>query len=134
MKEAKSNFDWTMLHQVAFKDIKELVVSSACLTAIDHSNPGNNKIFVTCNASDWHTGACLSFGKTWETACPVAYDSMQLNSAKWNYPIHEKELLAIICALKKWCSDLLGSEFVVYTDHRTLENFDTQRDLSKCQL
>ena len=59
---------------------------------------------------------------------------MQLNSAKWNYPIHKKELLAIIRALKKWHSDLLGLEFVVYTDHRTLENFDTQRDLSKHQL
>ena len=31
-------------------------------------------------------------------------------------------------------SDLLGSEFIVYTDHRTLENFDTHRDLSKRQL
>ena len=59
---------------------------------------------------------------------------MELNSAKQNYPIQEKELLAIIRALKKWRSDLLGSEFVVYTDHKTLENFNTQRDLSKRQL
>ena len=133
-KEAKSNFDWTALHQAAFEDIKKLVVGSTCLTVIDHSNPGNNKIFITCDASDWRTGACLSFGETWETARPVAYDSMQLNSAERNYPIHEKELLAIIRALKKWRSDLLGSEFIVYTDHRTLENFDTQRDLSRRQL
>ena len=133
-KEAKSNFDWTVLHQAAFEDIKKLVVSLTCLTVIDHSNPGNNKIFVTCDASDWRTGACLSFGETWETTRPVAYDSMQLNSTEWNYPIHKKELLAIIHALKKWRSDLLGLEFIVYTDHRTLENFNTQRDLSKCQL
>ena len=133
-KEAKSNFDWTVLHQVAFEDIKKLVVGSTCLTVIDHSNPGNNKIFVTWDASNWRTSACLSFGKTWETTRPVAYDSMQLNSAERNYPIHEKELLAIIHALKKWRSDLLGSEFVVYTDHRKLENFDTQRDLSRRQL
>ena len=133
-KEAKSNFDWTALHQAAFEDIKKLVVGSTCLTVIDHSNPGNNKIFITCDARDWHTGACLSFGETWETTRPVAYDSMQLNSAEQNYPIHKKELLAIIRALKKWHSDLLGSEFIVYTDHRTLENFDTQRDLSRRQL
>ena len=30
------------------------------------------QIFVTCDASDCQTGACLSFGKTWETAQPVA--------------------------------------------------------------
>ena len=82
MKEAKSNFDWTVIHQATFKNIKELVVSSGCLTVIDHSNPGNNKIFVTCDVSDWCTGACLSFGETWETTHPVAYDSMQLNSAE----------------------------------------------------
>jgi hypothetical protein len=59
---------------------------------------------------------------------------MQLKGAERNYPVHGKELLAIIRALKKWRSDLLGMTFTVYTDHRTLENFDTQRDLSRCQL
>ena len=59
---------------------------------------------------------------------------MQLGATEKNYPIHEKELLAIVRALKKWCSDLLGSEFVVYTDHWTLENFNTQHDLSRWQL
>jgi hypothetical protein len=59
---------------------------------------------------------------------------MQLKAVEKNYPIHEKELLAIIRALKKWRADLLGSPIYVYTDHRTLENFDTQKDLSRWQL
>ena len=130
-KEAKLNFNWNVQHETAFNAIKMFVVGLSCLTVIDHSTPGNNKIFVTCDVSDWHTGACVSFGETWETAHPVAYDSMQLNLAEQNYPIHKKELLTIICALKKWQVDLLGSEFMVYTDHRTLENFNTQQDLSK---
>ncbi len=58
---------------------------------------------------------------------------MQLSGAQLNYPVHEKELLAIICALKKWRTDLLGSSFEVYTDHRTLENFNKQQDLSRRQ-
>jgi RNase H-like domain found in reverse transcriptase/Integrase zinc binding domain len=125
---------WTTDHQTAFDAVKALVVSANCLTVIDHENPGENKIFVTCDASDWRTGATLSFGPTWETAHPVAFDSMQLRSAEKNYPVHEKELLAIIRALKKWHSDLLGTHFYVYTDHRMLENFDTQKDLSRRQL
>jgi hypothetical protein len=134
-KEARRQFPpWTDEHQRAFEAIKSLVVSRECLTVIDHSEPGDNKVFVTCDASDWRTGATLSFGPTWETARPVAFDSMQLKGAEKNYPVHEKELLAIIRALKRWRSDLLGTEFVVYTDHRTLENFDTQRDLSRRQL
>jgi hypothetical protein len=55
-----------------------------------------------------------------------------MKGAKLNYPMHEKELLAIMHALKKWCSDLLGAHVNVYTDHCTLQNFATQKDLS-CQ-
>ena len=42
----------------------------------------------------------------------------------------EKEMLAIIRALKKWRTDLIGVPFVIYTNHKTLENFDIQWDLS----
>ena len=73
-------------------------------------------------------------GTSWELARPVAFDSMQLKGAEKNYPVHEKELLAIVRALKKWGSDLIGIPIVVYTDHRMLQNFDTQRDLSHRQL
>ena len=67
-KTAKSGFSWTNDHQFAFESIKALVIGADCLTVIDHTNPGNNKILVTCDASDWHTGACLSLGETWQTA------------------------------------------------------------------
>jgi hypothetical protein len=130
-KDAQNNFPlWTAAHQYSLDSIKALVVSSDCLTVIDHEHPGDNKIIVTCDASDWCTGAVLSFGPTWEMAWPVAYDSMQLKAAEKNYPIHEKELLAVVRALKKWRSDLLGSAIYVYTDHKTLENFNSQKDLS----
>lgn len=43
---------WTDEHQIAFDAIKKLVVSADCLTVIDHLNPGENKIFVTTDASN----------------------------------------------------------------------------------
>ena len=76
----------------------------------------------------------LSFGSMWETAWPVAFDSAQLSSAEKSYPVHEKELLTIVQALKKWRSDLIGSLVYIYTDHKTLINFDVQHDLSRRQL
>jgi len=130
-KSADSEFPpWTSLHQHAFEAIKSLILSCDCLTTIDHDNIGDNKIFVTCDTSDRRTGAVLSYGLTWESARPVAFDSMSLKAAQLNYPVHEKELLVIIQALQKWCSDLLGAPIFIYTDHRTLENFDQQKDLS----
>jgi hypothetical protein len=134
-KESRREFPtWTDTHQCAFESIKVLVVSRECLTTIDHANLGDNKVFVTCDASNWRTGATLSVGTSWELARPVAFNSMQLKGAEKNYPVHEKELLAIIRALKKWRSNLLGIPIYVYTDHRTLQNFDTQQDLSRRQL
>jgi hypothetical protein len=96
-KEVDKHFPtWSAEHQAAFDAVKGLVVSRECLTVIDHVNPGNNKIFVTTDASDLRTGAILSWGPTWEEARPMAFDSMQLNDAQKRYPVHEKELLAII--------------------------------------
>ena len=37
------------------------------VTTIEHLNPGDNKIFVMCDASDWRTGTTLSFGPTRES-------------------------------------------------------------------
>ncbi len=132
-KEADANFVWTTKHDHAFDAIKRLVVSHECLTTIDHNNLGDNKIFVSTDASDFCTGAVLSYGETLETARPVAFESAQLSGAELNYPVHEKELLAIVRALKKWRIDLLGIPFIVYTDHHTLENFSHQKHLSRRQ-
>ena len=119
--------------QSAFDKIKDIVVSRECLTVIDHSKLHTNKIFITADTSNTAIGAVLSFELTCETACLVAFDSRSLKDAKLNYSIHEKELLAILCAIRKWKVDLLSSPFLVYTIHKTLLNFHTQRDLSRCQ-
>ena len=130
-KATKTDFPvWTNKHQDVFQAIKDLVTSRECLAVIDHINPGANKIFVTCDVSDWCTRGIFSFGPTWETVWPIAFNSLQLNTSKQNYPVYEKELLAIVHTLKKWCLDLLGSQITVYTDHRTLENFSMQKDIS----
>jgi hypothetical protein len=82
-KDAKKLFPtWTPTHQDAFKAIKALVGSAECLTTIDHDCPGDNKIFVMCDASDWHIGTTLSFGPTWETARPVAFQFTATKSCR----------------------------------------------------
>jgi RNase H-like domain found in reverse transcriptase len=74
-KDANKLFPtWTANHQLAFDNIKNLVLGAECLTTIDHMALGDNKIFVTCDASDWCTGAALSYGPSWEIARPVAFN------------------------------------------------------------
>ena len=113
-KECDKKFpEWNKEHHEAFLKIKDIVTSRECLTVINHKQLDKNKIFLTADASDRATGAVLSFGPTWETARPVAFDSKSLKDAELNYPTHEKELLAILRGIRKWRVDLLGSPFFV---------------------
>ena len=51
----------------------------------------------------------------------IAFVSRQLKASEKNYPVHDKELLAMKYALVKFRVHLLGSKpFVVYTDHALL--------------
>ncbi|KIN98738.1 hypothetical protein M404DRAFT_31065 [Pisolithus tinctorius Marx 270] len=123
---------WNDDHQQAFQVIKDLVVSPHCLTMIDHDNPGDNHIFLTCGASDFCTGAILSWGPTWEMAWPVAFNSTPLCGAELNYPVHEKELLTIICALKKWRHFALQCNLSQCQAH--WQEYMSQFDLTICYI
>jgi hypothetical protein len=103
---------WTPKHERAFVGIKETLVGRECLTTIDFLKIPDYKIYVTTDASDTCSGAVLFFGPSWETARLVAFDSSTFKDAELNYPVHEKELLAVIRALKKWRSDLISSPFL----------------------
>ncbi|GJP85494.1 hypothetical protein CLOP_g15587 [Closterium sp. NIES-67] len=64
------------------------------------------------DASDLAVGVVLlqDFG---EGLQPIAYESRKLNPAERNYPVHEKELLAIVHAFKVWHCYLTGADVTV---------------------
>ena len=51
---------------------------------------------------------------------PVAFFSHKMDRAECAYAVHERELLFIVLALRKWQHLLYGSEFAVVCkiDHR----------------
>jgi hypothetical protein len=52
-----------------------------------------------------------------------------------NYKIHDKELLAIIRALKEWRPELkMVPRFTIVTDHKNLRYFHKLRQLSERQM
>ena len=50
----------------------------------------------------------------------IAYFSEKLNEAKIKYSMYDKELYAVIQALKKWRHYLVPKEFVLYIDNHAL--------------
>src|SRR5260221_3553236 len=65
----------------------------------------------------------------------VAFYSCTLQSAKWNYDMHDKELLAIYEAFKSWHHYLegLAKTINMVTDHKNLEYFTTTKKLTRQQ-
>ena len=65
----------------------------------------------------------------------MAFFSKKHAPAECNYPIYDKELLAIIRCLKEWEAKLKSAgQFTVLTDYKNLEYFSTVRKLSERQM
>ena len=60
----------------------------------------------------------------------VAYASRQLKPHEKNYPMHDLELVAIAFALKIWRHYLYREKCFIYTDHKSLKYFPSQRELN----
>jgi hypothetical protein len=56
-----------------------------------------------------------------------------LKTYERNYPTHDLELAAVVFALKIWRHYLYGERYKIYTDHKSLKYFFTQKELNMRQ-
>src|SRR6218665_3369054 len=112
----------------AFIAIKQSLMSAPILALPDHERPFS----VVCDASDFAIGCALLQKDAEARDRVISYQSRQLKNAELNYPVHDKELLAIKYALMKFRVHLLGGKpFVVYTDHASLRTATKSPHLSQ---
>jgi hypothetical protein len=116
-------FDWTEACQEAFTKLIGKLTSAPIMQAPDWSLPFE----LMCDASDYAIGAVLGQRKD-KKPHVIYYASRTLNSAQMNYTTTEKELLAIVFALDKFRSYLIGSPVVCFTDHAALKYLFTKKD------
>ncbi|GJP35921.1 hypothetical protein CLOM_g20462 [Closterium sp. NIES-68] len=95
-------------------------------------NPERDYV-IEANASDQAVGAVLMQDQG-NGLQPIAFLSKKLHGAELNYPIYDKEALAIIIAFKMWRCYLEGRHTNVYTDHCSLKYPKTQPNLSRRQV
>ncbi|CCO36910.1 Retrotransposable element Tf2 155 kDa protein type 1 [Rhizoctonia solani AG-1 IB] len=127
-----SIWNWSLAAQNSFDQLKEKLTTAPLLIQPDVTK----QFFLECDASDYATGAILSQKNLEGKLHPVAYLSKSLAPAERNYDIFDKELLAVIRALKEWRHLLEGSELPIQilTDHKNLEYFSTSQSLNKRQI
>ncbi|XP_050665158.1 uncharacterized protein LOC126965563 [Leptidea sinapis] len=118
-KKSAPPFKWTDEADVAFRMLKECLVSAPVLFCPKYDLPFE----IHTDASNYGVGAMLT--QTIEgKEHPIAYMSRSLSGAEKNYSITERETLAVIVALEQWrCYIENGKTFTVYTDHSALKWF-----------
>jgi hypothetical protein len=125
----KAEWRWTKKEQESFAALKQAISTAPVLLLPDETKPYT----VMTDASGFAIGAalCQDQGKGLQ---PIAFLSQKMLPAEQNYPVHEQELLAVICALKTWRHYLYGEQFTIETDHASLQHLQSQPQLSRRQI
>ena len=116
-------FLWENAQENAFVTLKQKLCSSPILQYPNFNEP----FIVTTDASDYALGGVLSQGPIGKDL-PIAYTSRALISAELRYKTTEKELLAIMHAVKQFRQYFYGRKFTLVTDHGPLLWLNKLRD------
>ena len=126
----KAEWRWEDEQRAAFEELKDRLTNPPVLAIPNDEDPFR----VEADASDFATGGVLLQQQEgiWKV---IAYWSEALSAAERNYEIYDKEMLAIVQALKEWRQYLLGSNvpFEVWTDHANLTYFRSPQKLNRRQ-
>lgn len=114
----KGAFKWSEEAEKAFNKLKDALANTPVLTMPDFSKP----FVLETDACKNGVGAVLM-----QEGKPIAYMSKSLSQRHLGLSTYEKELLAIVMAVKKWRNYLLGHKFIIKTDHEALKYFMEQK-------
>ncbi|KAF7371586.1 Transcription factor [Mycena venus] len=125
---------WSHTEHRAFEAVKGTVSKwrDHHRVTIDYS-PGAPPVFLVTDACLTGGSGVVCQGKDLASANIVAFWSGKFNPAQQNYPVHDLEMLAIIESLKRFRNLLLGINFRIMADHKALQHFMTQKNLSPRQ-
>ena len=107
----------------AFETLKQALVSAPIIQAPDWSIPFE----LMCDASDYAVGVVLGQRKD-NKPHVIYYASKTLNDAQRNYTTTEKEMLAVVFALEKFRSYIIGTTTTVFTDHSALKHLLSKKE------
>jgi len=116
-------FDWTEECRNSFESTKEYLCAVPALAIFDPESP----IFIFTDASVEGVGAILKQPQENGSLKSVFFFSRKLTDAQKRKKAIFIECLAIKEAILYWQYHLIGKKFIVFTDHRPLENFNTKK-------
>ena len=120
-KDTPFHFDEACLK--AFQKLWSLLSSTPIMKPLEWTLPFE----IMCDASDFAVGAILG-QRVGKLPHIIYYASKTMMDAQVNYTTTKKELLAVVFALDKFRSYLLGSKVIIYSDHAALRHLLTKKE------
>ncbi|GFS69557.1 retrovirus-related Pol polyprotein from transposon 17.6 [Trichonephila clavipes] len=121
LKRKPVKFIWSKEAQTAFEKLKQSVTEAPVLKLPDFSI--SFELFT--DASAVRVGAVLT-----QYRRAIAFTPRTLNKAEWNYNVMERECLAVIWALNKYCAYFGSLPLKVITYHAALTKLTNRKNLS----
>jgi hypothetical protein len=116
-------------HLQSFHTLKKALISAPIIQPPDWHLPFE----IMCDVSDYAVGTVLSQSKD-KKYYAISYASKTLTEPQLNYATIEKDLLAVVFAIKKFRSYLVGAKVIVYTDHAALKYLLMKKDAKPCLI
>ena len=122
-------FTWSPKQQLSFDHLKRAITSAPVLQLPNQSL----KWILYTDASGFAVGGVLC-QPVEDSLKPVIFLSHKLSGAELNWPVYEKEFYAIVYCLKQCQWYLQGNDVIIYTDHKSLQYFTSQKALQQSNL
>lgn len=117
-------WEWTEQEQQAFKHLKSAICQAPILTLSNFQE----QFCVETDASGKGVGAVLQ-----QKGKPIAFFSKALGVKYQALSIYDKEMMAVLLAVKKRHSYVVGRPFVIKTDHQSLKFLSEQQAITPYQ-
>jgi hypothetical protein len=111
-------FIWTPIHQASFQALQTTLCTAPVLALPNFSKP----FCIETDACGTGVGAVLL-----QEGHPLAYISKALGPKSQGLSTYEKEYLAIVMAVRQWRAYLQHSEFIIFTNQKSLTQLTEQR-------
>ena len=108
-----ADFTWNASYEAAFERVKQAIVSDTTLRYFDPSLP----VTIQVDASQVGLGAALL-----QDNKPIAFTSKALTNAECRYTNIEREMLAAVFGVERFCTYVYGWSFTMESDHKPLES------------
>ena len=120
------SFQWNLEQQIAYDNLKKQLLLDPALSFPDYSKP----FILSVDASDFGLGGVLAQLDSNGLEKPLAFTSRLLTKAEKNYSTTEREALAVIHALSKFRTIILGYKIYIVVDHSPLIHLFRHRQLT----